>query len=85
MIQHRGACAFKLAMIKLFNWILSNKYQNIVKICVTPYDEINLECPKDMVEYTSEILKKCMIEGGKPFCPKVYLGADVEIADHWVH
>ena len=84
-IQHRGACAFKLAMIKLFNWIVSNKYQNIVKICVTPYDEINLEYPESMKEIVPNILIKCMVEGGRPFCPKVYLGADVEVSDHWVH
>lgn len=84
-IQHRGACAFKLAMIKLFNWIKSNNLLDVVLICVTPYDEINLECPKDMASSVADILVKCMVEGGKPFCPKVFLGADVEIADHWVH
>jgi hypothetical protein len=26
-----------------------------------------------------------MIDGGKPFCPNVFLGADVEVADHWIH
>ena len=84
-IQNRGACAFKLSMIKLFNWIIKNNYQNIIKICVVPYDEINLECPESMANEVSEVLVKCMVDGGKPFCPNVYLGADVEISDHWVH
>lgn len=72
-------------MIKLFNWICNNNYQNVVKICVTPYDEINLECPESMKNEVSEVLIKCMADGGKPFCPNVYLGADMEISDHWVH
>lgn len=76
-IQNRGACAFKLSMIKLFNWICQNNYQNTVKICVTPYDEINLECPKEMGDVVAETLTKAMIAGGKPFCPNVFLGADV--------
>lgn len=76
-IQNRGACSFKLSMIKLFNWICDNNYQNIVKICVTPYDEFNLECPEKLGDTVAEVLTKCMIEGGKPFCPNVFLGADV--------
>ena len=81
MIQNRGACAFKLSMIKLFNWICDNNYQNIVKICVTPYDEFNLECPEELGDVVADVLAKCMIEGGKPFCPNVYLGADVARLD----
>lgn len=76
-IQNRGACSFKLAMIKLFNWIVSNNYQNIVKIAAVVHDEINLEAPEEMAEMVGEILVKCMISGGKPFCPNVYLGADI--------
>lgn len=84
-IQNRGACCFKLSMIKLFNWIKSNNYLNIVKICTVVHDEINLEAPEDIAEEVGNILVKCMIAGGKPFCPNVYLGADVTIGDHWIH
>lgn len=38
-IQNRGACCFKLASIKLFNWIVYNNYQNIVKMCVPVHDK----------------------------------------------
>lgn len=84
-IQNRGACAFKLAAIKLFNWIVANNYQNIVKICVVAHDEFNLECPESMVEEVGDVLVKCMVAGGKPFCPNVYLGADLSVGDHWIH
>ena len=84
-IQNRGACCTKLALIKLFNWIVTNNYQNIVKICTLVHDEINLECPESMKDEVSDILVKCMIAGGKPFCPNVFLGADVSVGDHWIH
>lgn len=84
-IQNRGACCFKLAMIKLFNWIKSNNYLNVVKICTVVHDEINLEAPEAIAEEVSNVLVKCMVDGGKPFCPNVYLGADATIGDFWIH
>lgn len=47
--------------------------------------EFNLEVPEAIAKEVGEVLIKCMIEGGKPFCPNVFLGADLEISDHWVH
>ena len=84
-IQNRGAMCFKLAMIKLFNWIRTENYLNIVKICTVVHDEINLEAPEEIAQKVSDMLVKCMVEGGKPFCPNVYLGADATIGDHWIH
>lgn len=84
-IQNRGACCFKLASIKFFNWIIQNNYQNIVKMCAPVHDEWNVECPKDMQDLVSDTLVKCMIAGGKPFCPNVFLGADISVGDHWIH
>ena len=84
-IQNRGSCCTKLAVIKLFNWIINNNYQNIVKICTIVHDELNLECPESMKDEVADILVKCMIAGGKPFCPNVFLGADISIGSHWIH
>ena len=84
-IQNRGACCFKLAMIKLFNWIKDHNYLNVVKICTVVHDEINLEAPEAIADEVGDILVKCMVAGGKPFCPNVHLGADVTIGDHWIH
>ena len=84
-IQNRGAMCFKLSSIKLFRWICENNYQNIVKMCVPAHDEFNLECPEPMKEDVANKLIECMVEGAKPFCKRVYLGADVDINDHWVH
>lgn len=84
-IQNRGACSFKLASIKLFNWIVQKGYQNIVLMCIPAHDEFNLESPEELADEVLDITLKCMVSGGKPFCPNVYLGADGGIYDYWVH
>lgn len=84
-IQNRGACCFKLASIKFFNWIVQHNYQNIVKMCAPVHDEWNIECPESMKDEVADVLVKCMIAGGKPFCPNVFLGADISIGSHWIH
>lgn len=84
-IQNRGAMCFKLSSIKLFNWIIKNNYQDRVKMCVPVHDEFNLEAPEAIKEEVGKVLVNCMIEGAKPFCPNVFLGADIDINDHWVH
>lgn len=84
-IQNRGAMCFKLSSIKLFNWIVDHKLIDKVKMCVPAHDEFNLECPAAIKEQVGKVLINCMIAGGKPFCPNVFLGADIDINDHWVH
>lgn len=84
-IQAAGALCFKLASIKLFNWLLKNGLLFRVKYCIPVHDEINLEAPDEISEEVADILVKCMVSAGKPFCTRAHLGADVEIANHWVH
>lgn len=90
-IQNRGACAFKLASIKFFNWIVNNNYQNIVKVCIIAHDEINCEAPESIAETVASTLIECMVAGGRPFCQNVYLGADLaldengNLPDYWIH
>lgn len=84
-IQAAGALCFKLASIKLFNWLLKNGLLFKVKYCIPVHDEINLEAPDEFSEEVADILVKCMVSAGKPFCTRAHLGADVEIGDHWIH
>lgn len=84
-IQAAGALCFKLASIKLFNWLLKNDLLFKVKYCIPVHDEINLEAPDEISEEVADILVKCMVSAGKPFCTRAHLGADVEIGDHWIH
>lgn len=84
-IQAAGALTFKLASIKLFNWLRKNNLLFIVKYCIPVHDEINLEAPEEISQEVADILVKCMVSAGKPFCTRAHLGADVEIGDHWIH
>lgn len=84
-IQAAGALCFKLASIKLFNWLLKNGLLFKVKYCIPVHDEINLEAPDEISEEVADILVECMVSAGKPFCTRAHLGADVEIGDHWIH
>lgn len=84
-IQAAGALTFKLASIKLFNWLSKNNLLFIVKYCIPVHDEINLEAPEEVSQEVADILVKCMVSAGKPFCTRAYLGADVEVGDHWIH
>lgn len=84
-IQAAGALCFKLASIKLFNWLLKNGLLFKVKYCIPVHDEINLEAPDEISEEVADTLVKCMVSAGKPFCTRAHLGADVEIGDHWIH
>ena len=84
-IQAAGALCFKLASIKLFNWLLKNGLLFRVKYCIPVHDEINLEAPEEISQEVADILVKCMVSAGKPFCTRAHLGADVEIANYWVH
>lgn len=84
-IQAAGALCFKLASIKLFNWLLKNGLLFKVKYCIPVHDEINLEAPDEISEEVADILVKCMVSAGKPFCTRAHLGADVEVGDHWIH
>lgn len=84
-IQAAGALCFKLASIKLFNWLLKNGLLFKVKYCIPVHDEINLEAPDEIAQEVADILVKCMVSAGKPFCTRAHLGADVEVGDHWIH
>lgn len=37
-IQNRGACCFKLASIKFFNWVVNSNLQNVVLMCAPVHD-----------------------------------------------
>lgn len=84
-IQAAGALCFKLASIKLFNWLLKNNLLFTVKYCIPVHDEINLEAPEEISKEIADILVKCMVSAGKPFCTRAHLGADVEVGDFWIH
>lgn len=84
-IQGSGALCFKLASIKLFNYLKAHNLLFKVKYCVPVHDEINLEAPEAIVDEISKVLVRCMEEGAKPFCTRLKLSADASIGDFWIH
>lgn len=84
-IQGNGALCFKLASIKLFNYLKNNNLLFIVKYCIPVHDEINLECPEELGDEIAQVLVKCMEAGAAPFCTRMKLSADVHIGKHWIH
>lgn len=47
--------------------------------------EANVEAPEEIADKIGEILVKSMEEGGKPFCTRAKLTADISIGDFWIH
>ena len=81
----------RFSMIYLWEYIIKNNLQGIVKICVSPYDEINCEAPESISEKIAQTIYDCMVKAGYIFCTRCKLDADVSrnddgtLPDHWVH
>jgi DNA polymerase-1 len=84
-IQGSSASITKYACILLYDWLLENKYQNIVKIVNVIHDEILIECPKDLADTTSNVLQNCMEKAGNLYCTIIPLKASSGIFTHWEH
>ncbi|XAI97339.1 hypothetical protein [Leptolyngbya phage Lbo-JY46] len=82
-IQGQSAEITKIACIMFFDWIVQNKYLNIVKIVNTVHDEIVAECPDDLVNVTSHALEAAMNNAAKIYCKRVLLTASPEASKFW--
>ncbi len=90
-IQATGSMCLRFSMIYLFEYIIKNNLQEKVKICVAPYDEINVEAPEEIAEEVAHQIYNCMVNAGKIFCTRCKLDADISrnkdgsLPTHWVH
>lgn len=90
-IQAAGSMCLRVSMINFFEWIRNNNLLFKVKICVTPYDEINCEAPEDIAETVATELYNCMVKAGAYFCTRCKLDADISKLDdgtlptYWIH
>lgn len=82
--QGQGIVILKYAMIKFFNWIISNDLFNKVLICNLVHDEACIEYPESMPE-VSDILKEDMEYAASQFCKKLPIPASPEVERWWVH
>jgi len=90
-IQATGSMCLRYSMIYLWKYIIDNNLQEKVKICVAPYDEINLEAPEEIAEDIAKVVYDCMVKAGALFCTKCKLDADISrnkdgsLPNHWIH
>jgi hypothetical protein len=62
-----------------------------VKICVSPYDEINCEAPENIADKIAQTVYDCMVKAGAIFCTRCKLDADISrlkdgtLPNYWVH
>ena len=83
--QGSGAAMWKLACIFLWKYIQEHNFVFKVKFVVPVHDEINIECPTEIAEEMTPVLKDCMLRAGAYFCKKVKMPADAEIGKCWIH
>ena len=90
-IQATGSMCLRFSLIYFFEYLRKNNLFDTVKICVTPYDEINCEAPSDIAPTVAKELYNCMVRAGAVFCTRCKLDADISynedgsLPNHWVH
>lgn len=84
-IQGTGASIIKIATTLLYKWIVTNNLLNIVLISNIIYDELLVECPKDLANTVSNIVQQCMEDAGKEYCSIIPLKAEPKIVEYWSH
>lgn len=90
-IQAAGSFCLRLSLIYFFNFLRKNNLFGKVKLCITPYDEVNCEAPSEIADEISDTLYKCMVKAGSYFCTRCKLDADVSKLDdgtlptYWIH
>jgi DNA polymerase I-like protein with 3'-5' exonuclease and polymerase domains len=84
-IQGSSAEITKLASIHIFEYIIQNQLQEIVKFSNVIHDEILLECPEHLANTMKTVVESCMEKAGKVYCKVVPLKAEAIICKFWNH
>lgn len=90
-IQGTGSMCLRVSLVNFFEYLRKNNLLFKVLICVTPYDEINIEAPEEISEDIAQVLYKCMVKAGEYFCTRCKLDADISrlpdgsLPTYWIH
>jgi len=84
-IQGTSASITKVAGILFLNKLIEQNLLFTVKICNFIHDEIVVECPEEIAEHVSNLLKVCMENAGNYYCKVVPLQAEPQITSYWKH
>lgn len=82
-IQSSAAHMTKLATLLIFEWILKNNYENIIKIVNVVHDECIVECPKELEKITVENVQSCMIIAGNHYLEDLEIKAEAHANSDW--
>lgn len=83
--QATGIIILKDAAINYFNWIVDNKYFNIIKINGLIHDEFNIDFPKDLESIVPKKLKEIMENSASKYCKSLPIPASAEVGLYWIH
>ena len=84
-IQTTGAHQTKLALVKLFQYVVERSHLWQVRFVNSPYDEIVLEVKEELCEEYKEVLGRIMREAGNHYLYSglVKIEADANVGDSW--
>jgi DNA polymerase-1 len=83
--QTTAAFQTKLSIANLFEYIVENNHQNLVKLCIAPHDEIVLESIDSLCEHYQQKLGEIMKESGNVFIknPLIKMEASANVGKNW--
>lgn len=90
-IQGTGSLCLRVSLVYFWDYIIKRGLFNKVKICITPFDEVNCEAPKEIAEEVAQTLYNCMVKAGAFFCRRCKLDAEISrledggLPSFWVH
>ena len=84
-VQGTSACITKYAGILYWRHLIEKNLVFKVKIAIICHDEFLIECPLDLAEEESKVLKECMEKAGDFYYTRVHLTATPVITPYWKH
>jgi len=90
-IQAAGSMCLRVSLILFFEYLREHDLLFKVKLCVTPYDEVNCEAPDNIADEIAKVLYTCMVKAGSYFCTRCKLDADISLnkdgtlPNYWIH
>lgn len=82
--QGTGAIIMKDLMTDLFKWIIENNYFNKIKIVASVHDELVVEFPEYLKDF-SRTLEKIMENSATKFCKSLPIPAEASVDICWRH
>ena len=82
-VQTTGAHQMKLALAKIFEWIVDNDLMWTVKMCNAVHDETICQAPNHLAEMVKDKVGEFMREAGDYYLTKLKIKADAHVGQTW--